>query len=168
MPALCACLLAGCGSRYSGKSVIVLGVDGMDPGFLERHWADLPNLRRLRDRGGLTRLGTTTPPQSPVAWSTFITGTDPEQHGIFDFVARDPSTLEPISSMAEVTAPAHTFSIGPWVLPLSSAHVRSFRNGRAFWEILSAAGVPVTVVRMPTNYPPVTAQWIRARGNGDP
>ena len=164
------CVLAGCGhaSRAHGKAVIVLGVDGMDPGFVERHWNDLPNLRGLRDRGGLTRLATTTPPQSPVAWSTFITGTDPAQHGLFDFVHRDPATLEPISSMAEVIAPAHTFSIGPWVLPLSSARVRSFRNGRAFWEILSAAGIPVTVVRMPTNYPPVEGAGLAIAGMGTP
>ncbi len=149
--------LAACNrsqSRTYEKSVIVLGVDGMDPGFLERHWNDLPNLNRLRDKGGLTRLATTTPPQSPVAWSTFITGTDPTEHGLFDFVHRDPSTLQPISSMAEVTAPAHTLEIGPWLLPLSSAQVRSFRSGRSFWEILSAVGIPVTVVSMPTNYLP--------------
>ncbi len=165
------CLLAGCGhvgSRADGKSVIVLGVDGMDPGFLERHWSELPNLRRLRDQGGLARLATTTPPQSPVAWSTFITGTDPVEHGLFDFVHRDPATLQPMSSMAEVIGPAHTFAIGPWLLPLSSARVRSFRNGRAFWEILSDAGIPVTVVRMPTNYPPVEGAGFALAGMGTP
>lgn len=169
--ALLLCLLAGCGhsaSRANGKTVIVLGVDGMDPGFVERHWDELPNLRRLRDQGGLTRLATTTPPQSPVAWSTFITGTDPVEHGLFDFVHRDPATLQPISSMAEVVGPAHTFSIGPWLLPLSSARVRSFRKGRAFWEILSDAGIPVTVVRMPVNYPPVQGAGFALAGMGTP
>jgi hypothetical protein len=138
-----AVLSGACGRThpaFTGKSLIVIGVDGMDPNFLERHWDDLPNLRSLRDQGGLSRLATTTPPQSPVAWSSFITGTDPAQHGLFDFVHRDPSTLQPMSSMAQVIGPAHTFSIGPWVLPLSAARVRSFRNGRTFWEILSAAG----------------------------
>src|SRR6476660_4215909 len=32
----------------NAKKLIVLGIDGMDPGFLERHWAALPNLDRLR------------------------------------------------------------------------------------------------------------------------
>jgi len=164
-------LLAGCGrsaARAHGKAVIVLGVDGMDPNFVERHWNELPNLRRLRDQGGLTRLATTTPPQSPVAWATFITGTDPAEHGLFDFVHREPSTLQPISSMAEVIGPAHTFAIGPWRLPLSSARVRSFRSGRSFWEILSAAGIPVTVVRMPTNYPPIEGAGFAIAGMGTP
>ncbi len=140
----------------------------MDPGFVERHWDDLPNLRRLRDRGGLTRLATTNPPQSPVAWSSFITGTDPAEHGLFDFVHREPSTMEAISSMAEVTGAVHNLAIGPWLLPLSSAHVRSFRKGRAFWEILSDAGIPVTVVRMPTNYPPVQKAGFAIAGMGTP
>jgi predicted AlkP superfamily phosphohydrolase/phosphomutase len=165
------CCLAGCGhigSHANRKTVIVLGVDGMDPGFVERHWDDLPNLRRLRDRGGLTRLATTNPPQSPVAWSSFITGTDPAEHGLFDFVHREPSTMEAISSMAEVTGAVHNLAIGPWLLPLSSAHVRSFRKGRAFWEILSDAGIPVTVVRMPTNYPPVQKAGFAIAGMGTP
>ena len=46
--------------------------------------------------GSFMRLRTSTPPQSPVAWSTFITGTAPSAHGIFDFVHRDPATLAPI------------------------------------------------------------------------
>jgi predicted AlkP superfamily phosphohydrolase/phosphomutase len=163
-------LLAGChsGSQAHGKAVIVLGVDGMDPSFIERNWSALPNLRRLRDLGGLTRLATTTPPQSPVAWSTFITGTDPAQHGIFDFVHRDPSTLQPISSMAETLDSAHQLGIGPYLLPLSKARVRSFRTGRAFWEILAEHGIPVTVIRMPTNYPPLQRAGRALAGMGTP
>jgi predicted AlkP superfamily phosphohydrolase/phosphomutase len=155
-------------SRAHGKAVIVLGVDGMDPNFVERHWSALPNLRRLRDLGGLTRLATTTPPQSPVAWATFITGTDPAEHGIFDFVHRDPATMQPVSSMAETIEPAHQLAIGPYLLPLSKARVRSFRSGRAFWEILAQHGVPVTMIRMPTNYPPVERAGRALAGMGTP
>jgi predicted AlkP superfamily phosphohydrolase/phosphomutase len=163
--------LPACSHRASqahGKAVIVLGVDGMDPNFVERHWSALPNLRRLRDLGGLTRLATTTPPQSPVAWATFITGTDPAEHGIFDFVHRDPSTMQPVSSMAETIEPAHQLAIGPYLLPLSKARVRSFRSGRAFWEILAEHGVPVTMIRMPTNYPPVERAGRALAGMGTP
>ncbi len=151
-----------------GKRVIVLGVDGMDPNFLEAHWNALPNLAHLRDLGGLTRLATTTPPQSPVAWSTFITGLDPAQHGIFDFVHRDPSTLQPFSSMAETLPPAHELLIGPWSFPLSSARVRSLRSGEAFWQILAARGIPVTVMRVPVNYPPVPGAGNQLSGLATP
>src|SRR5260370_42304427 len=57
--------------------------------------------------------------------------------------------------MEEVCVLVLRFRIGPYDLPLSKALVRSFRRGRAFWEILAEHSIPVTVMRMPTNYPPV-------------
>jgi len=140
----------------------------MDPGFLEQHWDALPNLRRLRDQGGMLRLATTTPPQSPVAWATFITGLDPAQHGLFDFVLRDPATLQPISSMGQTLEPAHHLDIGPRTFPLSAARVRTFRRGRTFWEILEQHGIPVTIMRMPTNYPPEEHAGEALSGMGTP
>jgi len=151
-----ACLLcAACGHRH-GK-VIVIGVDGMDPGFVERHWDVLPNLARLRRQGSFSRLRTTTPPQSPVAWSTFITGLDPDQHGIYDFVRRDPKSHEIALSTDRTIEPQFRLSLGPWELPLQKTRVESLRRGTPFWQTLADRGVPVTVIRMPTNYPPVGA-----------
>jgi predicted AlkP superfamily phosphohydrolase/phosphomutase len=129
----------------------------MDPGFVERHWNSLPNLASLRDQGHFSRLGTTTPPQSPVAWSTFITGLEPAEHGIFDFVHRNPKTLQPFSSMSRTEEPRWTLPLGPYILPLSRSHVISLRHGKPFWQLLSEHRVPVSVIRMPTNYPPVSA-----------
>lgn len=137
------------------KKVIVLGVDGMDPNFVERHWSALPNLARLRNQGSFSRLGTTTPPQSPVAWSTFITGLEPAAHGIFDFVYRDPSTLIPFSSMGRTEEPRYSLPLGPYRLPLARSRIISLRRGITFWQVLSERGIPVTIVRMPTNYPPL-------------
>jgi predicted AlkP superfamily phosphohydrolase/phosphomutase len=156
--AVIAACLAGCSgnhSRANGKQVIVIGVDGMDPGFVERHWADLPNLARLRARGSFARLATTTPPQSPAAWSTFITGLDPAEHGIFDFVHRDPATMQPFLSMTETKESRFAIPLGPWRLPLSRSQVVSLRKGKAFWQTLGEHGIPATIVRMPVNYPPV-------------
>jgi len=150
-----ALLCAGCGGRHSGnyQAVIVLGIDGMDPAFLEAHWADLPNLDRLRQEGEFQRLATTFPPQSPVAWSSFITGTDPTQHGIYDFVSRNPNTHLPFSSLGE-TEPARGLSIGSYRIPLGSPRVHTFRRGAAFWERLKQRGIPVTLVKVPMDYPP--------------
>lgn len=150
-------LITGCGARSAahGRQLIVIGVDGMDPEFVERHWSDLPNLAGLRDRGSFAPLATTTPPQSPVAWSTFTTGLDPSGHGIFDFVHRDPLTFEPSLSMGETRPPRFTIPLGPYELPLSRPQVVSLRKGRAFWELLEARGIPATVIHIPANYPPV-------------
>ena len=149
--------LTACRGRVAGHKVIVLGVDGMDPGFVERHWDALPNLARLKEQGGFRRLATTTPPQSPVAWSTFITGLDPDEHGIYDFVHRDAATLQPFSSMSRTEEGRWNLTLGEWVLPLSRAKVVSLRKGEPFWRTLWEHGIPVTVVRMPTNYPPIAA-----------
>ena len=169
--AVVACLaLVGCGhpSPPARKKIIVLGIDAMDPGFLERHWDKLPNLDRLRRTGDFERLATTIPPQSPVAWSTFITGLDPGGHGVFDFIHRDPKTMEPLSSMADVEPPRHTLPLGPYLLPLSSGHVRRFLRGKAFWQLLDEAGVPATLLRMPNNFPPLASRSRSLSGMGTP
>src|SRR5712691_9510772 len=101
---LAAWLLTGCShppAQAAGPRMIVLGIDGMDPVFLETHWQSLPNLNRLRTEGDFRRLGTTIPPQSPVAWSTVTTGMDPGGHGIFDFIHVDQARMAPYSSMAQ-------------------------------------------------------------------
>jgi len=148
--------------------LIVLGVDGMDPGFVERHWDSLPNLAALRRQGGFSRLATTIPPQSPVAWSTFITGLEPGGTGIFDFVHRNPADMQPFSSLAETTEPAHTISIGPYRLPLTSARVRFLREGTAFWQLLEDRGVPATIIRIPNNFPPLKSDAHTLAGMGTP
>ncbi|HYA17451.1 MAG TPA: alkaline phosphatase family protein [Bryobacteraceae bacterium] len=145
-------MLAACG-QHNYRKVIVLAVDGMDPGFVESHRADLPNLQRLH----YSHLATTDPPQSPVAWSTFITGLDPVEHGILDFVERDAKTGEAYLSTTRTIEPRLRLPLGPYELPLSQSEVVSMRKGRAFWEILADRGVPVTVIRLPANYPPSKA-----------
>ena len=168
---LVALALAGCsrsGTHAAGKRMIVLGVDGMDPQFLEAHWSSLPNLNRLRQEGDFKPLGTTVPPQSPVAWSSVTTGMDPGGSGIFDFVHRNPATRMPLSSMAELTPPSRTITIGPYVLPLSSGGVKLMRAGRAFWQVLGDHGVHATVIRMPANFPPADCEQESLAGMGTP
>jgi len=147
-------LIAGCSRPH--RKVIVIGVDGMDPGFVERHWSALPHLDALRRKGTFSRLQTTTPPQSPVAWSTFITGLDPDQHGIYDFVHRNPKTHQLFLSTDKTIDPRFILPLGPWRIPLSSSRVESLRRGTPFWATLAERGVPVTIVRIPANYPPLS------------
>ncbi|MEO8597379.1 MAG: alkaline phosphatase family protein [Candidatus Solibacter sp.] len=159
---------AGRTTRAAGKKMIVLGVDGMDPVFVETHLASLPNLNHLRQTGAFKRLATTVPPQSPVAWSSVITGMDPGGHGIFDFVHRNPSTRMPVSSMAETTEPTRTFGLGPYLIPLSGGGVRTLRAGRAFWQVLQERGVNSNIVRMPANFPPAECESDSLAGMGTP
>src|SRR5512145_2042708 len=91
-------------SRSLGKKVIVIGIDGMDPRLCQRMMQEgqLPNLSKLSAAGGFSSLGTSIPPQSPVAWANFINGSGPGSHGIFDFIHRHPhEQCAPFFSAAE-------------------------------------------------------------------
>ena len=150
--------------------MIVLGVDGMDFRLLQRYLGEgrLPNCRRLSEQGGLKPLGTTVPPQSPVAWSTFITGEGPGRHGLFDFIHRDPSTLVPYNSMARVEEGKRQIALGSWVIPLESGKMTLRRKGKPFWQALSEAGIPATILRVPVNFPPVPSGARCLSGMGTP
>ncbi|HMD31073.1 MAG TPA: alkaline phosphatase family protein [Candidatus Acidoferrales bacterium] len=151
--------------------VIVLGIDGMDPQLLERMIAagSMPNFARLAAlNGGVRRLATSIPPQSPVAWSNLITGLNPGGHGIFDFIHRDPATMELYLSTSRVEPPAHALRLGQWILPLSHGRTVLLRQGKAFWEYLDAAGVPTVVYRIPSNFPPVPTRGRTLSGMGTP
>ena len=78
------------------KRVVILGLDGMDHGLTEKMLEEgkLPNLAALRDQGCFKPLGSTVPPISPVAWSTFQTGVNPGKHNIFDFLTPDLRTYQ--------------------------------------------------------------------------
>jgi len=84
--------------------VVVLGFDGADARLTEQ-WMNeghLPNLDRLRQEGTWSALGTTTPPQTPVSWTSFSTGINPGRHGIFDFLSRNVTNYQPGYAMFDI------------------------------------------------------------------
>jgi len=150
--------------------MLVLGFDGMDP-HLTNLWMSqgkLPAFQRLISRGGFSRLGTSIPPQSPVAWSNFIAGTNPGGHGIFDFIHRDPAKYFPVFSASATEEAKKTFRIGNWVLPIKGGDVRNLRKGKAFWQILEEHDIPATIFKIPANYPPVPTRQRTFSGMGTP
>ncbi|MBI2822790.1 MAG: alkaline phosphatase family protein, partial [Acidobacteria bacterium] len=148
----------------------MLGIDGMDPGLLARYIQEgkLPHFARLAEQGGLRTLTTTIPPQSPVAWSSLITGANPGEHGIFDFIHRDPKTLLPYFSTSQVHPPERVLRLGGWVLPLQSGRTELLRQGTAFWTYLDRHKVPVVLFHMPANFPPVESKGRTFAGMGTP
>ncbi len=158
------------GKSAAGRKVLVLGIDGLDAGLL-KGWMDegrLPAFRRLAGSGGFRPLATSIPPQSPVAWSNFITGSDPGVHGIFDFIHRDPKTYMPAFSASATSGGGHTVRLGNYIIPLSGGKVENLRRGRAFWQILEERGVPATIFKIPANYPPVATKQRTLAGMGTP
>jgi predicted AlkP superfamily phosphohydrolase/phosphomutase len=161
---LCLLLLAallGCSSEESAGPrpegrIIVLGFDGMDPEMAAEWMAagDLPNFSRLAEQGYFAPLGTTIPAQSPVAWSSFATGLEPGEHGIYDFLRRDPTTYLPSFSISETIFPDTVLDIGNWRIPLEDAVIRNRRVGTPFWSELESRGGSTTVMRVPVTFPP--------------
>ena len=151
------------------KKVIVIGIDGMDPRLSERMMKNgkLPNLTKLANRGGFQVLGTSIPPQSPVAWANFINGAGPGSHGIFDFIHRHPERqCAPFFALAETVAGEGYWEIGDYKLQLNfwpfnhklpATLLR--RQGVPFWDYLDEAGIYSTFYDLPSNYPPSPSKY---------
>jgi predicted AlkP superfamily phosphohydrolase/phosphomutase len=142
------------------RKVIVVGLDGLEPSILEEMWraGGLPNLAKLAKVGGYTHVHTTYPAQTPVAWSTFATGTNPGGHGIFDFISRNPKDYSVNVSLSR-------FEQKNAFLPPRAVNSR---QGTALWELLSQAGIPSTVLRCPCTFPPERIKGRMLAGIGVP
>lgn len=112
--------------------VFVIGLDGATFDLISP-WAQaghLPNLRRLTEIGAWGKLRTTIPPMTGPAWTSFMTGQNPGQHGIFDWISRRPDSYD--------------------MAPLSARQ----RRGRSLWSVASEAGRRVFAFNVPMTYPP--------------
>ena len=142
--------------RAKVRRLIFLGLDGLDPGLLERYMGEgkLPNFARLRQMGGFTRLRTTFPALSPVAWSTFATGVNPARHSMFDFLNRNLKSYMPELSSTRVRNPERILKLGKYRIPLSRPLVEMRRKSRTFWNILGEHRIGATILRVPITFPP--------------
>lgn len=157
------------GRAGAGKKVIVIGIDGMDPGLSEKMMREgrLPNFAKLAEAGGYRVLGTSIPPQSPVAWANFINGAGPGSHGIFDFIHRHPEQqCIPFFAMAETLPGEGYWEIGQHKVQLDFwpfNHKRPAtllrRQGTPFWDYLDEAGIGSAFYNLPSNYPPSESKY---------
>lgn len=155
---------------HDSQRVIILGIDGMDPQLLRLFMREgkMPNFARLAAQGDFRQLTTSIPPQSPVAWSNVITGMNAGGHGIFDFIHRDPKTMDLYFSASKVGPPKHALHFGRWAIPFGGGTAEQLRQGEAFWQILDQHGIPSTIIRIPSNFPPVAAKGKTLSGMGTP
>lgn len=130
-------------ARAKVKRVVIIGLDGMEPTLVERYMAEgrMPNFARLRERGCYHRLGTTLPALTPVAWASFLTGSNPGKHNIFDFLTRDKRTYLPALSSVQITAGRRP-------------KMRLLRKGKPFWNLLGEHGIFSNIIRVPITFPP--------------
>jgi predicted AlkP superfamily phosphohydrolase/phosphomutase len=143
-------------ARSRFKRIVVLGLDGLDYTLTEQMLAEgkLPHLEALRKQGCFKPLGTTLPSISPVAWSSFQTGTNPGKHNIYDFLTPDLDTYQPKLSSVEIRPPTRMLPLGKYRIPLGKADVRLLRKSRPFWNYLSDHGIFSSIIRVPITFPP--------------
>ncbi len=138
------------------KRLIIVGLDGQDPTLTDRFVGEglLPNFARLSAAGCYRRLRTTFPSVSPVAWSSFSTGTHPARHNIFDFIDRDRRTYLPMLSSTRIGRVERFLNLGRYRIPLQRPELRLLRRSKPFWTILGEHRVWSTVLRVPITFPP--------------
>lgn len=143
-------------ARARIKRFVILGLDGMEPSLAEKYMAEgkMPHLSALKEKGTYRHLGTTLPPLSPVAWSTFLTGCNPGKHNIFDFLTRNKRTYLPALSSVTIQGPRRSLKLGPYRFPLGKPQLRLHRKGKPFWNVLGEHGIFGNIVRVPITFPP--------------
>ncbi|MBF0331228.1 MAG: alkaline phosphatase family protein [Candidatus Omnitrophica bacterium] len=141
-------------SKDFNKRMIVLGMDALSPEIMEPMMkaGRLPNFSRLAQTGAYSRLATTNPAQSPVAWAAFATGKNPGESGVFDFIVRDPKTY----------ALDLTLSKMQYGRPVSAL------KAKGFWDYTSARKVNTVVLGCPDTFPPHKIHGKMLSGMGVP
>lgn len=129
------------GKSRAGK-VLVVGLDGatfdlIKPWALEGY---LPTLSRLMREGAHGLLGSTVPPMTAPAWTSFATGTNPGKHGLYDWIAREPRS--------------YRFS------PVTARDCRA----PSLYTLLSQAGRRVCSLNVPMTYPAMPVNGVMVAG----
>ncbi len=112
--------------------LLIIGLDGATFYVLDPLMAAgrMPNLKRFIEQGAAGVLHSTQPPITPAAWTTFMTGKGPGQHGILDFEKYD------------VLQHQLTFN--------STYQIEE----KTIWELLSEKGLRVGSINVPMTFPP--------------
>ena len=114
------------------RQALVLALDGASFDVIEPMVVRgrLPHLARWMKEGAARPLRSTVPPVTFPAWTTFMTGLGPGEHGIFDFTQKLP---------------------GEYRVRFVNA---TDRTGRSLFERVSRVGCRVLVLGMPATHPP--------------
>jgi len=109
--------------------ILIIGLDGASPQLIEKWISELPTFKKFREEGTMGLSVPPAPAQTPVAWTTFMTGKNPGKHGVFSFAMRQPKTYE-----RRIINPESIKS-------------------NTIWRILSEHGKKIGVVNMPMTTP---------------
>ncbi len=123
--------LFGKTTKNKTPKTLVIGLDGVSYTLLK----DLQNLGRVSnissifDKGYFGQMDVCIPEISSVSWSSFMTGTQSGEHGIFGFMDLEPKSYNLyFPNLSHLKAPP-------------------------IWEILAAQGRKSVIINMPSTYP---------------
>ena len=113
------------------KQACVVGLDGVPCTLLRTMMESgvMPRTREIVARGALRSMTVTLPEISSVSWSTFMTGKNPGEHGIFGFTDLKPGTYD-----------------------LRFPNFRDLRT-ETIWDLIGKRGGRSMVVNQPSTYP---------------
>lgn len=116
------------------QRTFIIGLDGATFDVLQPliDAGRLPSLAAIQQRGSWGRLDSTMPPFTATAWSSFISGQNPGQHGILGFQERD------------------AFNYGT----AGGQFLNANRLELTLWEIFNQLGQSAGVINVPFSYPP--------------
>ena len=122
---------------------MILGLDAFDPVMFERLHDDgrLPNLAKYVATDAYSRFQISNPAQSEVSWTSIATGANPGEHGIFDFVHRNPANY----SLSVSLLPTKKSARGTEFAAPHSAHT--------LFEEATDQGYPSTTLWWPATFP---------------
>jgi len=122
---------------------LIIGLDAFDPTFFEKLHSQgkTPNLGKLLEAGGYSRLRVSDPPQSEVSWTSIATGMNPGGHGMFDFVHRNPANY----SLQVSLLPTQKNLLGLQFVPPY--------NARTIFDEAVEDGYPATTLWWPATFP---------------
>ena len=120
----------------------VLGIDGVPHSFLNKYFEDgkMPFLAEFSKKNQAKKMNSVYPTISSVAWTSYMTGTNPAGHNIFGFIDRIPNPLQ------------MTINTG------------ADRKAKTFFENLSEQGKKIISINVPMTYPPFKVNGILVSG----
>jgi predicted AlkP superfamily phosphohydrolase/phosphomutase len=124
------------------QRIFLIGWDGATFDLL-RPWVaqgKLPHIASLLERGVHGPLRSTTPPGTFPAWTSFLTGMNPGEHGIFSLFRPRPGTYD-----LELTNSRH-------------------RRATTLWQRLTEAGRKVVAISLPGTFPPEPVNGVMISG----
>ncbi len=122
---------------------IILGLDAFDPNAFEQmlEQGRLPRLRKFVENGGYSRFRVSNPAQSEVSWTSIATGSHPGDHGMFDFVHRDPGTY------------SLSVSLLPTKRSITGTKFTSPHSSHTVFDEAAERGYPATSLWWPATFP---------------